>query len=327
MVQITPTPSACACLPELGRPSTASSKMSRRRLILWSMLGMLLLRFSFWRRGLGPSDGLLYVPSMTDVLAGLGTFASSGLNVLSLTPLQMSGSLAGSTRATTHGVRRAASLLSDEVTGQADSVCSCCELDWCGCWGCHDCYEYLQARGHGVPLDAASAYSAFGAMSWFLALSWRSAKMPRWSPVNNIDMVAGESSISGAGSGLFAAAELSAGDVLPPYMGTLLTFAEAKRGGSYIWCPMDNGDALIDMTWEEATAGPRSSRMSFCVDAEPLVHGNPARLVNGVATKEQRRLANVEICEIGQVMYYRLTKDVPAGTELLTDYGTYYTDF
>mmetsp|Transcript_76655 Transcript_76655/g.177833 ORF Transcript_76655/g.177833 Transcript_76655/m.177833 type:complete len:119 (+) Transcript_76655:1-357(+) len=111
---------------------------------------------------------------------------------------------------------------------------------------------------------------------------------------------------------------------MPPYQGTTLTYAQGKRGGPYVWCPAQSGTELMDMDNDMASNGPKGQEMSFCVDAEKAVSGNPSRLINAAGNKEECKEVNVEICELGQVMYYRTTVPVPKGAELVTDYGSNY---
>mmetsp|Transcript_59658 Transcript_59658/g.185097 ORF Transcript_59658/g.185097 Transcript_59658/m.185097 type:complete len:248 (-) Transcript_59658:79-822(-) len=229
--------------------------------------------------------------------------------------------LAGTSAASAAGEEAAS------TAGQAEPAaedCSCCEQDWCGCEGCVDCHAYLKAKGNAVPLDAPAAYAAAGRTAWWEALDWRAAKMPRWRPVKDEYLEARNSTLEDAGVGLFATVSLPAGAVMPPYKGSILTYAESKRGGPSVWCPAGPGAKLLGMDSDTAMSGPEANDLSYCVNGAAAVENNPSPLINSAATKEECELVNVEICEIGQVMYYRTTKPVPKGVELVTEYGSNY---
>eukprot|EP00444_Apocalathium_aciculiferum_P066307 CAMPEP_0183554534 /NCGR_PEP_ID=MMETSP0371-20130417/78902_1 /TAXON_ID=268820 /ORGANISM="Peridinium aciculiferum, Strain PAER-2" /LENGTH=316 /DNA_ID=CAMNT_0025760475 /DNA_START=38 /DNA_END=988 /DNA_ORIENTATION=- len=207
----------------------------------------------------------------------------------------------------------------------ADEPCACCERDWCGCGEqCTDCHAYLATKGFKVPLDIAGAFDAAGKIGWGTALGWQAARMPRWKPVANEDVKVEGSTLEGAGQGLFAATLLPKGAVLPPYQGPQLSFAEAERGGSYMWCPAKAREVIGDLKDSSVKRGSWLDGPSFCVDAQPLVKGNPSRYVNAAATEKQCKAVNTEICQIGGVMYYRTTQPVAPGAELVTDYGSTY---
>lgn len=204
----------------------------------------------------------------------------------------------------------------------AGEECKCCEQDWCGCTGdCIDCQAYLKAKGYRVPLAAPEAYAAAGKTAWATATAWSSAQMPGWRPVAERDLFVQNSTLEGAGSGLFTSADLPAGTVMPPYQGTMMTYAETKGGGTNVWCPLASGMDIMNMEDEEARSGPRARELSFCVDGRPPKTSN---FINAAATKAECKAVNVEICEIGRVMYYRTTRPVPRGAELVTEYGDFY---
>lgn len=208
----------------------------------------------------------------------------------------------------------------------SDTDCSCCEADWCGCVDrCIDCHAYLKAKGYAVPADAQEAVAAAGRSRWPKALGWRSARMPGWLPVAESDLEMGNSTLEGAGTGLFTRRALPQGTVMPPYQGLSLTYLESKLGGPYVWCPAGPGTELMEYEDQGAVKeSGKGRKMSYCVDAEPAAEGNPSRFINAAGSKAECKAVNVEICEIGQVMYYRTTKPVPPGGELVTDYGSNY---
>ncbi|CAE7567531.1 PRDM12 [Symbiodinium sp. CCMP2592] len=195
----------------------------------------------------------------------------------------------------------------------AESPCACCESDWCGCGAkCVDCHAYLTSRGYSLPADLASAVKSRGVSDWAAAVDWQTAEAPQWRPVQKDQVSAGQSLLPGAGRGLFARRALAKGAVLPPYKGQLQTFQTVTRGGAYVWCPQNPSDAAA----------------AFCMDAAADDPENPARLVNAAANEEQCKQVNTEICQLGSILYFRTVQDVPAGTELVTDYGySYWPDF
>eukprot|EP00439_Symbiodinium_sp_Y106_P060327 s1423_g8.t3 len=207
----------------------------------------------------------------------------------------------------------------------AESPCACCESDWCGCGAkCVDCHSYLSSRGYSLPADLASAVKSRGVSDWAAAVDWQTAEAPQWRPVRKEKVSAGQSLLPGAGRGLFARRALAKGAVLPPYKGQLQTFQTVTRisdadgpnmlqcGGAYVWCPQNPSDASA----------------AFCMDAAADDPENPARLINAAANEEQCKQVNTEICQLGSILYFRTVQDVPAGTELVTDYGySYWPDF
>lgn len=230
---------------------------------------------------------------------------------------------AGVAGATSHG-----------TTKEVD-VCGCCELDWCACGraGC-DCLAHLKELGYTVPLDARTAYALAGD-AWADALGWSSASF--WHPILDDKVELRSSSISGVGTGLFARASLPSGAVLPPYQGLVLTIADLTRSeysssqGNYVWCPRSSQRLLEESNAageEEIELGPDALMPTFCVDGELASGRNPSPFVNAATTQSQCGLVNVEICELGDVAYFRTTRPVLPGTELVTDYGSrYWSDF
>ncbi|CAE8610515.1 unnamed protein product [Polarella glacialis] len=212
---------------------------------------------------------------------------------------------------------------------QAQEVCdSCCAKDWCECDFC-DCSAFLESQGYKVPLDAPRAFAKAGKTEWGKVLDWQSANIPHWEPVARENLRADNSTFPGAGLGLFTQAALPADSVLPPYWGPLLTFAEVGRAqntpeNEYVWCSSNNGLAAMGMSKDELTQGPKAREIAFCTDGRASVEQNLAGFVNAAASQAQCGATNVRMCELGQVMYFRTTKPVPAGSELVTDYGGFY---
>eukprot|EP00440_Ansanella_granifera_P008968 gb/GFBE01009719.1/.p1 GENE.gb/GFBE01009719.1/~~gb/GFBE01009719.1/.p1 ORF type:complete len:362 (+),score=39.74 gb/GFBE01009719.1/:1-1086(+) len=240
-----------------------------------------------------------------------------------------------------------------------DEPCRCCEKDWCiqtcteedtGVATKCDCYEYLSElssrrksmKGGGkyiLPRDAQRARldsmdAGTGETGWADNLRWKSASLPLWIPEDGSGLTKQASTISaGAGDGLFAKKSLPKHTVLPPYQGAPLSVADIKRMRStpamdYVWCPMQE-EPLLNLTDTQLQqVSDAGAATTFCIDGQQAVEKNPARFINAARKKEQCPKVNVEICEFGQVAYFRTTKAVPRGAELVTDYGPeYWEDF
>lgn len=205
----------------------------------------------------------------------------------------------------------------------------CCVDDWCGCidTAC-DCHAELKTQGYTLPLQASDAYAARGKAAWPEALEWRAADIPGWSPIADEQIEVRESRIAGAGRGLFARKSLPRGAVLPPYQGAMLTYSEMENqfltadAGSlaYIWCPYIRSVASQNTT-QSLMPG---EEMSGCMDASLIAEQNPPRFVNAAKSSSQCKAVNLEMCELGGVMYFRTLEAVMPDTELITDYGKLY---
>lgn len=222
----------------------------------------------------------------------------------------------------------------DELYGElpgtsAGDECSCCQRDWCCKGDCVDCYAFLKAKGYALPITASRAYSKGGKAGWSAQLNLQQPtlrSLPKWFPTSSSSLKVKNSTIEGAGQGLFAASALRAGSVLPAYQGEMLSFAEGKAriGSPYLWCPVFSYAAIVgDGNW---STGEQGEDLSACVDAagQSSAKGNPVRYINGAASPEQCKRVNVEMCELGQVLYFRTTKTVAASAEFVADYGPEY---
>mmetsp|Transcript_41248 Transcript_41248/g.110726 ORF Transcript_41248/g.110726 Transcript_41248/m.110726 type:complete len:86 (+) Transcript_41248:41-298(+) len=78
------------------------------------------------------------------------------------------------------------------------------------------------------------------------------------------------------------------------------------------------------MTQAELERGPAARDMAFCVDASGPGPDSPARFINGANALDQCGSVNVDICELGGVMYFRTRGEVAPGRELIADYGPSY---
>mmetsp|Transcript_14488 Transcript_14488/g.31792 ORF Transcript_14488/g.31792 Transcript_14488/m.31792 type:complete len:199 (-) Transcript_14488:24-620(-) len=122
------------------------------------------------------------------------------------------------------------------------------------------------------------------------------------------DVTLAKSRLPGAGQGLFATRELSAGTQLPQhYKGNLLTEKEFLRKGK-------------DCQYMMGLSHPKY----HAIDAKPITKDNPLRYINAAKTASQRRLINCQFYQRGLKVFYATTRRVGAGAELVTDYGTNY---
>ncbi|CAE6932175.1 PRMT7 [Symbiodinium sp. CCMP2592] len=187
-----------------------------------------------------------------------------------------------------------------------DRSCSCCLQDFCRCPTTCECLRVLRANGYETPLDAEEALEQGGEVLFSASLKWPRGDFPAWRPLE-AQLAVRNSTLPGAGRGLFAAEDIAAGVVLPPYQGLSLLFADLDRVeysrevDNYVWCPRDR--KLEGEPWLP----------SFCVDGQRLQRGNPARFVNAARMAKQCDDVNLEICELGRVAYFRTLRPVSAG--------------
>lgn len=129
-----------------------------------------------------------------------------------------------------------------------------------------------------------------------------------------------ESRIKGAGKGVFAKENIRRGMIACSYMGLYSGDSDCNHDSDYVW-------ELTD------PFRYKGKKIKF-VDGDPKAYGkfeqNPGHfpnfgpLVNGAANKRQRKKINVELAQIGLVLYYRATRPINAGDELIADYGKEY---
>ncbi|CAE8640649.1 unnamed protein product [Polarella glacialis] len=238
--------------------------------------------------------------------------------------------------------------------------CRCCETDWC-VTGCTeqktgvttpcDCHEYLEVKAStsnsrslnkkpwAVPRDASrarldSVQQGKGEQYSAKDLLWEQTSLPRWRAENGSHLVVRASSFGeAAGKGLFASAALPKWSVLPPYLGKPMGTGDllkvrATPAMDYVWCAASE-EPLLNLTDAQLQAVTEAgAATTFCVDSAKVSQNNPTRFINGAKDLKQCNNINVEICEFGKVAYFRTTRAVPAGAELVTDYGpSYWDDF
>lgn len=125
-----------------------------------------------------------------------------------------------------------------------------------------------------------------------------------------------KSTIPGAGEGVFAKRKLKKGENLGMYYGDYLTTEEFHA------LPPERQN----YTWRLLSPVGQYEY----VDAEPYKkypgtnQYNHPRYVNGAANDKQRARINTEVDQDGLTLYYRATKDIPKGKELICDYGASY---
>ncbi|CAE6929823.1 Dnajc2 [Symbiodinium natans] len=238
--------------------------------------------------------------------------------------------------------------------------CECCERDWCAT-SCIDqkqglttkcnCHDFLSDKqsseqylvsGAGLiklPADAARARldsmeAGQGEEGWADHLNWKDANLLKWRAEDGKNLQIKPSTLGGeAGDGLFVTTAMPKYTVFPPYQGKPLSLAEFRkmrgtREMDYVYCPLRE-EALFNFTDDQLqTAEEAGAATTFCVDGRVAVEKNPVRFINAARSKEQCKKVNVQICEFGDVAYFRTTADVKKGAELITDYGKeYWEDF
>lgn len=125
---------------------------------------------------------------------------------------------------------------------------------------------------------------------------------------NNLDLLEVKPS-NVHGLGAFALTNIPPGTLIGPYKGKYMN-ANQRLGvtdGTYIW--KINEDRFVD--------------------AKNYLKNNPLRYINGSKTKQQQKLINCEMRNIGKTpetekVYYVTTKFVPKGSELIISYGNNY---
>eukprot|EP00929_Paragymnodinium_shiwhaense_P098277 TRINITY_DN59782_c0_g1_i1.p1 TRINITY_DN59782_c0_g1~~TRINITY_DN59782_c0_g1_i1.p1 ORF type:complete len:322 (+),score=33.15 TRINITY_DN59782_c0_g1_i1:141-1106(+) len=220
-----------------------------------------------------------------------------------------------------------ASALSGEVAKRCQK---CCIEDWCRCrdFIC-DCVTELQEAGYHLPSSFTGAFGvdkpASKTARWETVAA--AVEIPHWAPVAGRDLSVQNSTLPKAGQGLFAAVDLPADAVLPVYRGRALTYQDlsvqwksrADAALAYLWCPLKTVFRM---------RAYRDGDSSGCLDAEDVVDGNPARYINAAASTEQCERVNVDLCELGEVLFFRALGPVAKGAELIADYGpTYWNSF
>lgn len=121
---------------------------------------------------------------------------------------------------------------------------------------------------------------------------------------NTPDFIIKQSTIRGAGKGLFTQKDIKKGTRLGEYKGKKVSEKRylAMKDTSYCW--------EVD-----------TSQGSFYIDAKKVIKNNPLRYINGAMTKIQKKKVNVESYQYNKKIFYRTIRNIKAGTELIIDYG------
>lgn len=117
--------------------------------------------------------------------------------------------------------------------------------------------------------------------------------------------------IPGAGQGAFAATRITKGSRVGEYSGQLLCQEryERLRNPAYVF---------------EVRKKFEGRYYTFYIDAKDPRRSSELRYVNGARTPAQKRKINVEAYQYKEKIYYRATRTIRAGEELLIDYGDNY---
>ena len=114
--------------------------------------------------------------------------------------------------------------------------------------------------------------------------------------------------IKGAGKGAFAKKKIKKGTRLGEYTGKILSLEEYSktRDKTYIF---------------EVSKKFQGKYYLFYIDARS---GDQLKFINGAHSKEQKKHINVETYQYAERIFYRTTKNIKEGEELLVDYGDNY---
>lgn len=119
-------------------------------------------------------------------------------------------------------------------------------------------------------------------------------------------MVVKKSKIKGAGKGVFAKIDIPKGTVLGWYRGKYLTEKQFEKlpdsKTDYVWYINDN----------------------LYVDGSKIKKNNMLIYVNGAKTKAQKKKINVDSHNYRKKIWYKTTKKIKKGDELIVDYGEEY---
>lgn len=117
-----------------------------------------------------------------------------------------------------------------------------------------------------------------------------------------------KSKLRGAGEGAFAGTFIHKDDELGEYTGKKLTESQFKL--------LKNTNYIFEVTKSDGTP--------FYIDARDPDTSSWIRYVNGAKTKKQREKINTGFYQYRNRIFLRAVKDIPVGTELVSDYGEYY---
>ncbi|MBC61373.1 MAG: hypothetical protein CMP11_02870 [Zetaproteobacteria bacterium] len=120
-----------------------------------------------------------------------------------------------------------------------------------------------------------------------------------------------KSSIKNAGKGIFTKEKLKAKLKIGQYKGRLIS----KK--------IYNTLSDTRYTFELSKKIGKSYKL-FYIDAQNKKESNWLRYINGAKTKHQKKMINIEAYQYNEKIFYRTTKEIKAGAELIIDYGDSY---
>lgn len=119
------------------------------------------------------------------------------------------------------------------------------------------------------------------------------------------------SNIEGANLGAFSKRDIKEGTRLGAYEGVELNYDDYMK--------------LEDQTYVFEVGKKQNGRyIIFYIDASDAQNGNELRYVNGAKTPEQQAMINLRAYQYKEKIYYKATRDIKAGEELIIDYGDNY---
>jgi SET domain-containing protein len=124
-----------------------------------------------------------------------------------------------------------------------------------------------------------------------------------------------ESTIAGAGLGVFAKKKIAQNMSLGYYKGEVYTDDEFKK------VPYTLYDFMFKLS---AGYEKESKQIILHIDASDKNKSNWTRYVNGAKNKEQEKMINIEVVTVGVSLAFHSTKDIEPGTELIISYGETY---
>jgi uncharacterized protein len=121
-----------------------------------------------------------------------------------------------------------------------------------------------------------------------------------------------KSQIPKAGFGAFASSTINKGTKIGEYQGKLLDQKAYEKLSNQLYI------------FEVAKKNTKGNYKTFYIDAAKKAPGRELRFINGAFGKKQKKLINVEAYQYREKIFYRSTKNIKAGEELIIDYGDSY---
>ncbi|XP_060055921.1 histone-lysine N-methyltransferase PRDM16 isoform X3 [Erinaceus europaeus] len=122
-----------------------------------------------------------------------------------------------------------------------------------------------------------------------------------------------ESSIPGAGLGIWAKKKMEVGERLGPFI--LGSRATALKEANFSWEPvLTNVDVSSQESCIKKQISEDLSSEKFCVDASPAGAGSWLKYIRVACSCDDQ---NLSMCQINEQIYYKVIKDIEPGEELL----------